>query len=71
MVLAVMSGLANVMKVSMVTVAQVNMINCYWCLNLIACHVWITVEKNLTKIEKIYHKNKKISHAVPKAIATK
>ena len=37
----------------------------------IACHVWITVETNLTKREKTYHKNKKISHAVPKVIATK
>ena len=31
MVLVVMLGLANVMKGSSVTVAQVNMIICYWC----------------------------------------
>ena len=30
MVLAVMSGLANVMKDSMVTIAQVNFITCNW-----------------------------------------
>ena len=67
MVLAVMLGPANAMKVSMVTVAQVNMIIFYWCSNLVACqiswfcwpkHVWITVETNSTKIKKIYHKNK-------------
>ena len=37
MVIVVMLDLANVMKGSMVTVAQVNMIICYWCFHLVVC----------------------------------
>jgi len=39
MVIAMMLELANVMKAFTVTVAQVNMILCYWCFHLVVCQI--------------------------------
>ena len=70
MVIALIMELANVMEASTVTVAQVNMILCYWCFHLVVCHIswffWpkhvrITynwIEFKLTLQKDMYHKNR-------------
>ena len=52
MVLALIMELANVKEASTVTVAQVNMILCYWCFHLVVCQISDMYHKNRMYLQK-------------------
>ena len=53
MVIALIMELANVKEASMVTVAQVNMILCYWCFHLVVCHISWFFDQSMLELPTI------------------